>query len=207
MPNAQNTRPTMSSLCPGIPKKLTVDRSGMRRFASPPAFSDACAASAGAASARALSASNGYSSTRAARRTTGANQFIGKRLQKVRATRNEGPGAETGATTMIDASPTRGNASGRFRPTPQQKHRNAHDDNRQSGQRLRSRLVGDEQDDRSDRRQQDVQPRKPGISHGAIRALGVGAFAPQDEEPGGRQHVKHQLREDHVVEQLAVGPR
>src|SRR5690348_4191746 len=164
MPNAQNTRPTISSLCPGMPKKDTLDRSGMRRFASPPAVSPACAASAGAASASALSASNGWKSTRAARRTIGANQFIGKRLQRVRAKHNAlQAAAETAATTMIDASATPGNGSRRLRAPPQEKHGYADDDDREPRQRLRPCLVGNEQDDRSNRRQQDVQPRKPRI--------------------------------------------
>src|SRR4051812_9249490 len=67
-------------------------------------------------------------------------------------------------------------------------------------------LIRDQQNYRDCRCENDVQSRQNGVADHPVRPLRIRPCLPEPEEADGSERVENERRENHVVEQLPIGP-
>src|ERR1700730_12293850 len=190
------------------PRKLTCDRSGMTRFASPPALCSTGTACAVPVAETAIALSVRFSPTPCAAprvANTATSDKTSVRVPKTPANFRfilKSPRVKCGRLGQSRLSCSACWCGFNF--APDEVNGNAEQHDREPDKSLGSRLVRDQQNHSDCRRETDVQCGQNGVADDLIRTFGIRTQPAEPEQADCRQRVEDQGGKDDVIEQLPV---
>src|ERR1700730_14469739 len=191
------------------PRKLTCDRSGMTRFASPPALCSTGTACAVPVAETAIALSVRFSPTPCAAprvANTATSDKTSVRVPKTPANFRFILKSPRGKCSRLGQSRLSCSACWcGFNFAPDEVDRNAEQYDREPEKRLGSRLVRDQQNHGDRRCENDVQGGQNRVADNSVRTFSVRTQLAEPEQANRRQRVEDQGGKDDVIEQLPVG--